>query len=159
MQKYVLVKFLEPVHEGDEFIADNYWPLHITLVANFTVPYDAQELADVIGDKLRDQKALELVAGADEYFGANRDIQVTAMVMTPDMLELHKKLVGILETEGAAFDEPKYMKDGYRAHATVQKKARLHTGDSVAIDEITIVDMFPDSDIHKRRVLQTIRFL
>ncbi len=36
MQKYVLVKFLEEMSEGDEFIADNYWPLHVTLVANFS---------------------------------------------------------------------------------------------------------------------------
>lgn len=156
-QKYVLVKFLEDMDEGAEFIADNYWPLHITLVANFTIPFSAEKLYEILASTLKDQQAIRVTAGEDELFGANKDIRVTAMKMTPELVRLHKNLVSLLQKEGAIYDEPKYLSDGYRAHATVQTKKRLDAGDEALIDEVTIVDMFPDHDIRKRKVLKTIR--
>lgn len=40
MQKYVLVKLLEKIEEGAEFLARD-WPLHVTLVANFSVEWES----------------------------------------------------------------------------------------------------------------------
>lgn len=157
MQKYVLVKFLESMSEGEEFIANNNWPLHITLVANFAVPFDAQNLLMILTEQLKEQKAIPIIAGKDEFFGQHKDIQVTTMKMTPGLLSLHEALVALLKSHGAEFDEPKYMNKGYRAHATIQTGARLNENDNVLLDEVTIVDMFPDNDITKRRVLQTVK--
>ncbi len=157
MQKYVVVKFLEPMIEGDEFMATDYWPLHITLVANFTIPFDSTELYDMLARTFKKQPAISVVAGKDELFGANQDIRVTTIEMTPELIDLHSDIVDLLRSNSATFDEPRYVEDGYRAHATVQTKARLHEGDAVQIDELTIVDMFPDNDIQKRRVLKTIK--
>lgn len=157
MQKYCLVKLLEPLKEGDEFTAINYWPLHITLASNFMVDWEATNLFDKLTSVLSSVKPVSVVAGNDDYFGGERKTQVTLMNMTPELMSLHKQIIKTLKDAGAIFDEPQYNDDGYRAHATVQKAHRLNEGDAVLIDEITIVDMFPNQDITRRKILRTMK--
>ncbi len=157
MQKYCLVKLLEPLKEGDEFTAINYWPLHITLASNFMVDWEATDLFNKLTSVLSDIKPVTVSAGDDEFFGGERKIQVTVMNMTPELMTLHKQIVRTLKDAGAVFDEPQYNDDGYRAHATVQKAHRLNKGDGILIDEVTIVDMFPNQDITRRKILKTIK--
>lgn len=157
MQKYCLVKLLEPLKEGDEFTAINYWPLHITLASNFMVDWEATDLFNKLTGVLSDIKPVTVNAGDDEFFGGARKIQVTVMDMTPELMTLHKQIIRTLKDAGAVFDEPQFNEDGYRAHATVQKAHRLNKGDSIHIDEVTIVDMFPNQDITRRKILKTIK--
>ena len=103
------------------------------------------------------QQSVQVIAGQDELFGINQNVKVTTINMTPKLMKLHKDLLSVLDKQGAIYDEPQYLNDGYRAHATVQKSKRLNIGTKVYIDEITIVDMYPDGDIRKRRVLKTIK--
>ena len=157
MQKYCLVKLLEPLKEGDEFTAINYWPLHITLASNFMVNWETSDLFNKLTGVLSDIKPATVGAGDDEFFGGERKIQVTVIDMTPELMTLHKQIIITLKDAGAVFDEPQYNEDGYRAHATVQKAHRLNKGDSILIDEVTIVDMFPNQDITRRKILKTIK--
>ncbi len=157
MQKYCLVKLLEPLKEGDEFTAINYWPLHTTLASNFIVDWESTDLFNKLASVLSDIKPVSVSAGDDEFFGGERKIQVTVMDMTPELMNLHKQIIKTLRDAGAIFDEPQFNEDGYRAHATVQKAHRLNEGDSVLIDEVTIVDMFPNQDITRRKILKTIK--
>jgi hypothetical protein len=98
------------------------------------------------------------VADEDEYFGADRSIAVTPMKMNRSIRTLHIELANILKNAGAEFDEPQYMFEGYKAHATVQENARLSKGDTVEIDSITIIDKLPSGNPHKRKLLKTISF-
>lgn len=157
MQKYCLVYLIEKLQEVDEFTAINYWPLHITLASNFIVDWKATNLLDDLAGALSCIKPVTVTVGDDEYFGQERKIQVSVMQMTPQLMSLHKTIISTLEHAGAIFDEAHYNNDGYRAHATVQKTRRLHKGDQITIDQVTIVDMFPHQDTTKRRILQTIQ--
>lgn len=156
MQKYVLVKFLEDITEGTEFLASK-WPLHVTLASNFAVDWEGVDLSNKLAELLTKQEPVKTVAGDDEYFGPSRQIRVTTLEMTPELRSMHDSIVSLLESVGAVFDEPRYIKEGYRAHATVQLNARLRKGDAVTIDELTLVDMFPHDDIDQRKVLKTIK--
>lgn len=80
--------------------------------------------------------------------------------MTPGLRSFHNDVIALLNGVGTIFDEPQYLEDGYRAHATVQSEAnRLHKGDTVTIDELTIVDMFPRDDISRRKTMRTFKLL
>ena len=157
VQKYCLVKLLEPLKEGDEFTAVNYWPLHITLASNFMVDWEATDLFNKLSDALSAIKPVDVSAGDDEFFGGERKIQVTVMNMTPELMTLHKQIIKTLKDAGAVFDEPQFNEGGYRAHATVQKAYRLDKDDNVLVDEVTIVDMFPNQNITRRKILKTIK--
>lgn len=157
MQKYVFVKLLEKLDEGTVFPA-SHWPLHVTLVANFTVDWKTTDLHEKLSNVLAQQRPIQVTAGNDEYFGSEGKTRVTVLNMNDELKALHHVLVTVLKDANAVFDEQRYLEDGYRAHATVQRKIRLNEGDIVNIDELTVVDMFPGGDINQRKILQTIKF-
>src|SRR5690606_4637336 len=127
------------------------------LVSNFTFPLDSNEIVDQLSNLLVDQSPVSTVSTMFEKWGDNKDIEVTVMDTNSDLRDLHSKLIKHLESHGANFDERRYLYDGYGAHSTVQKHARLELGKVVNIDSLTLIDMFPDKNGHKRRVLDTIK--
>jgi 2'-5' RNA ligase len=156
MQKYVLVQLLEGMDEGTEFPATN-WPLHVTLASNFIVDCENTNLLEKLSALLANRKPIKIIAGEDEYFGQQKHIQVMLLEMNAELASLHNDIVALLKSVGAVFDEPQYLEAGYRAHASVQRHVRLHKGDVVNIDELTIIDMFPHNDIQQRKVLRAIK--
>jgi 2'-5' RNA ligase len=159
MQKYVLVKFLEDIDEGTEFSATS-WPLHVTLASNFVVDWDSTDLFEKLTALLTKQKLVPATAGDDDHFGPQKQVHVTTLNMNPKLVALHNDIIALLKSVGAVFDEPQYLEEGYRAHATVRSDTNcLRKGDAITIDEVTVVDMFPHNDIGQRKILRTIKFL
>lgn len=156
MQKYVITKFLEPIADGTEFDA-KHWPLHVTLVSNFVVDRKAAGLFEQLAELAAIERIVTTTAGDDDYFGPQKQVRVTTLVMTPELRSLHNRIITLLKNNDAIFDASQYQEEGYRAHATVQLLKRLHKGDLVVIDELTIVDMFPNDDIDRRRTMKTFR--
>lgn len=156
MQKYVLVSLLEKLDEGTEFPATN-WPLHVTLASNFIVDWESTNLFEKLSALLANRQSFEITVGDDEYFGPQKQVHVTLLNMNSEIRSLHNDVIALLKECGATFDEPQYLEEGFRAHATVQLQARLHKGDAVNIEELTIIDMFPHNDINKRKILRTIK--
>lgn len=157
MQKYVLVKLLEEVSEGTEFSMQD-WPMHVTISPRFAVDWKATNLYHNLSELLAAQQPITTTAGQDEYFGANGQVHVTLLAMTPALQALHNQVLQVLSQAGAVFDEIQYTGKNYRAHVTVQKRGRVHKGDEVTINNLTIVDMFPGQDIKQRKILRTINF-
>lgn len=157
MQKYTIVKFLENVEENYEFPATD-WPLHMTIAGVFAVDWESTDLLQKLKNLLSKQKPIVVVADKDDYFGEQKQTQVTILGMTPELRQLHFDIVALLENSSAGFHESQYLGDGFKAHVTVQKQGRLHKGDEVIVDELSIVDMFASKEIGRRKVLQTIKF-
>lgn len=156
IQKYVIVKFLEPMTDGTEFDAKN-WPLHVTLASNFIIDRKHVGLLEKLEVFARNEKSITTTAGNDAYFGPQKHVHVTTLVITPALKELHYHIIALLKRLGATFDDPQYQEAGYRAHVTVQVDKRLTKNDPVIIDELTVVDMFPNDDINRRRTMQTFK--
>lgn len=156
-QRYVIIKLLEKLQDGDEFLPENY-PLHITIVPSFQLEGMDDALLGKIKQLCSVSEAFSLVAGEDEFFGPNGEVHVTTIIMNDELKKLHTNLMSILSDAGAIFDEPQYMLENYRAHATVQEAIRLHEGDSITIDNITIIDKLPNGLPSKRKLLKTFIF-
>src|SRR6266702_4605581 len=156
MQKYVLVQLLEGRDEGTEFPATN-WPLHVSLASNFIVDWENTNLFEKLSALLANRRPFETTIGDDEYFGPQKQVHVTLLNMNPELKSLHNDIIALLKSVGAVFDEPQYLEEGYRAHATVQRHKRLNEGSAVKIDKLTIIDMFPGDDISRRKILKTVK--
>lgn len=156
IQKYVIVKFLESVADGTEFDA-KHWPLHVTLASNFVVDRKSVGLFDKLTELASSENPVTTTTGDDDYFGSQKQVHVTTLVMSQELQTLHNHIIALLKDLGATFDEPQYQEAGYRAHATVQAEKRLHKGEVVTIDELTVVDMFPNDDIDRRRSMKTFK--
>ena len=156
-QKWAIVSFFDEIDDGYEFHrTDN--PLHITLAGTFAINKTGQEIYLMLYELLKDEKSYTVQAGDDVLWGENKDIRVVIIEKSEKMFTLQMKIYEELLKNGAVFNEPQHEGLGHILHSTVQKSSRLHKGDSVRINSVSLVAMFPDSDGNRRRIVKTIRF-
>lgn len=152
-QKYALVHFISPVEDGVQFHMSD-WLLHTTLADVFAVARHETEIDKKLATLLAQIEAVETNAMGDSVLGT---AQVVLLDKTPLLTKLHTDIVSLLEENGATFNNPEFTRNGFLPHSTVQKNGRLQEGDKVAVDSISLVDMFPDNDWEHRRVLATFK--
>lgn len=154
-QKYTIVQFFDDIDEGYEYSSDN-WPLHSTIVDTFAIDWSADEMASRLKDVLKDHAIADSVAEDDRFFGEQGQVQVVLLERSDTLVKLHQDVLITLEQGGLKLNDPQFARDGFLPHATVQKHARLNKGDRVQFTALSIVDMFPDEDPYRRKVLKTI---
>jgi 2'-5' RNA ligase len=157
-QKWTLVQLLEDLPEGTEYSYKN-WPPHITIADIFAVDWEKTNLFKKLSDLLSTYKPIYVPVGDETYLGPpESQVKVTLLEANPELQALHSDVIALLYKSGAVFNNPEYVGEGYLPHTTVQKRISLRKGDSVTIDSATIIDMFPNGDHERRRVLKTIKF-
>lgn len=154
-QKYTIVQFFDDIDEGYEYSSDS-WPLHSTIVDTFAIDWSVDEMASRLKDALKNHATADSVAEDDRFFGDQGQVQVVLLNRSNSLVELHQDVLTALEDGGLKLNDPQFARDGFLPHATVQKHARLNRGDRVQFTALSIVDMFPDEDPYKRKVLRTI---
>ena len=153
-QKYAIVQFFEAVPNGTEFMSSN-WPLHATLVDTFAINWTEEEMVIQLTNLLFCMPEVQSVTKDELYLGDSR-VLVAVLEKTSGLDGLHNKLVTLLEEGGLKLNDPRFSRRGFSPHSTVQSHARLHEGDKVLFNALSLVDMFPDKDSYKRRVVATI---
>ncbi len=152
-QKYVIVHFVNLPTVPEEFPMSE-WPLHVTLLANFRI-----EQLDTFKDKLMDYtrqcKAFDITTNCEALFGPDQSVAVSLIQPDEKITMLHTVLLSLATSLGAEFDEPAFTGDGFRPHATIQHKSRLQDKQTIRLDSLTLIDMYPNADIKKRRVIET----
>lgn len=155
-QKYTIVQFFDAIDEGYEYSSDS-WPLHSTIVDTFAIDWSVDEMTERLKNVLKDHATASSEAENDRFFGENGQVQVVLLNRSSSLIKLHQDVLSVLEEGGLKLNNPQFARDGFLPHATVQKHARLNKGDRVQFAALSIVDMFPDEDPHKRKVLKTIK--
>jgi len=155
-QKYTIIQLFEDVAKGTRFAA-NSWPLHATIVDTFAIDWDVPTMVKKLGGLLADRQPATSVAEKDTFFGPEKQTHVVLLRKTNGLMQLHNDVVALLEQGRLRLNDPQFARKGFLPHATVQKHARLHKGDTAAFNALTLIDMFPDGDGHQRRVLTTVR--
>ncbi|MDO8592030.1 MAG: 2'-5' RNA ligase family protein [bacterium] len=155
-QKYTIITLLEDMEEGTEFPSTN-WPLHVTIADTFAVDWGVNNLREKLSELAAKCKPFKAKAAHDEYFGPEKQTQVTILDMSKELVALHHDAVALLKSAGAVFNDPQYTEGGFRAHATVQSHARLNKGDTVAFENLAIVNMFPNEDPYQRKIMKILR--
>ena len=154
-QKYTIVQFFDDITEGYEYSSDS-WPLHSTIVDTFAIDWSVDEMADRLKEALKNHEIAESMAEDDRLFGEQGQVRVVLLNRSKSLVKLHQDVLNALEEGGLKLNDPQFAHDGFLPHATVQKHARINKGDKVRFTALSIVDMFPDEDPYKRKVLKTI---
>lgn len=154
-QKWTIIIPIESIYEGLEYDFTE-WPLHITLASVFAVSTTGDQLGEKLQERVATQRSLSVQAESEDWFGPERTVGVMKLQMTPALSELYNKVHELLVGLDASFNEPRYEGEGYIPHSAHQKMARLHIGDKVAVNKLALIDMFPDSNGHRRRVTKLI---
>ncbi len=154
-QKYVVAYFIVSVESRYNFSCKE-WPLHVTLLPNFTVSDSIDELIKNLDQVATSITSFNIQVDEDANFGPNGEVLVSLIKPGADILSLHSKLLAI--TKSYQFDVPQYIGQGYRPHATKQINNQLRSGENYHVDSMTLVDMYPNNDIERREVIKTFYF-
>ena len=155
-QKYTIVTLLEDVKEGYEYPSDG-WPLHITIADTFAIKWDVNELIKKLAELSTNILPVNSVALYDENFGPEQQTQVTILDMNEALANLHYKVICVLKDAEIIFNNPQYVESGFRAHVTAQPNARINKDDTITIDNLAIVDMFPNGDPYRRKIIKIMK--
>jgi 2'-5' RNA ligase len=130
----------------------------VTLADVFAVDWERANLIGKLSELLAQKKPLDIKIGDDTAFGPPESpVLVALLENTPALQSLHEDIVNLLEGAEAVFNMPAYTRAGFTPHSTIQKGARVSKGDTVRINALTIVDMFPHGDWQQRKASKTIR--
>jgi hypothetical protein len=151
MAHYVAVLPLEPLEVGDGF-SMSAWPLHVTIVSNFSSPLDADAVGNLFAPA---PTAMDVMVGGEAMFGPRENVRVAVLEHSDALHLAHRHLVARVRAEGAAFDNPEYLDDGYQPHVTATKRSAAHEGDRLHLAQLALVDMQPSGDAGHRRVVWT----
>ena len=137
MPRYGLATLLEIHPVGYTFTAANV-PLHLTHVDSFEVNLDIDELKSKLQQILWDQQRLRVKAVADTLLGPNKDIPVTMLELTPALADLHKRIMDMLEIEGATLKNPHFHREFYGPHVSIYGDKRVALNHEVLIKDLSI---------------------
>lgn len=153
-QKYVIVHFIDKSQVPKEFPSSE-WPLHVTLLANFTLGKPIGQLDSELRGLAFQEEPFDIIADGEAIFGPKQNIAVSLIQPNERIQKLHERLADIASSLGAIYDEPAFMGEGFRPHATIQVNSRLSEKQLVTLNDFALVDMFPDNDINRRRIIET----
>lgn len=153
-QKYVIVHFVEIDKVPREFPYTE-WPLHITLLANFTIAQPLDTLLEALKLYAQQTKPFEIVVSGEAAFGPKQNVAVSLIRPSEAIKKIHGDFADITKDLGAEYDAPQYMGEGFRPHATIQTDSRLNDNQTIPLHSYTLVDMYPDNNIERRKIIKT----
>lgn len=156
-QKYAIAYFIEQLPSGYTFLMQN-WPPHVTLADVFAIDSDIDKVINQLSERFSDYLPVSTNATNDEWFGENKNVRVMLIQKTDSLQLLHEDVVKVLETNNVRFNNPEFVRDGFKPHSTIKDEPVLHTGDKILIDSLSVIDMFPGEDPMKRKIIATIHF-
>ena len=156
-QKYTIVCFEEDLPLSYEFSMEN-WPSHVTLADVFSIEAEPSLVFEDLRRRLVLFSVLNSKIIAQEKFGEKMTIYVGLIKKTKALINLHTEIINVLGEHGVIFNNPEYMGEGFLPHITLEAGNVFEKDRSITFDSISLVDMFPDDNPAKRKILGTIRF-
>jgi len=153
-QKYTIVKLLDSLPSGTEWGVDD-WPLHVTLADIFAVDGNSSDIIQAL-DSIKTNSLVKTKVAGENLFGPEKNIRVKLLENTPELQALHEQILEALKPLNVRFNSPEYTGEGFLPHSTVQKTGELKIDDEITFNSLTLIDMFPDQNGYKRRVLTTL---
>lgn len=157
MHKFVIVHFIKGEPKDKEFNSSD-WPLHITLVGNFNTETPEDGLVEMLTTRVEKIEPFNVRVGEEALFGPNNNILVNILDVNKEIMNLHKNLKELLDSNDTVYDSPQYVGKNYKPHATVQKVDRVHQNEIVRINSLSLVDMEPNKIKDRRRLVKTFNF-
>jgi hypothetical protein len=155
-QKYAIISPIDSIQEGDIFDSNN-WPFHTTLADTFAINLLDDDLFKQLGSIAKNRKVV-ITGHADYHFGKQNETRVMLLKPTKELIDFHSDIIDILIEKGAIFNDPQYTKAGFIGHVTQQAHRTIQIDDTVKLSSIALIDMFPDKNPYKRRVIKLINF-
>lgn len=157
-QKWAIIIPLEEHPDGSEFYYTDF-PLHITIAGIFATKDTSTELEEMLQMLVKSTRPFEVTSDEEALFGDNKDIAVMKIHPTSELKQLYDLIHNELLKRNVIFNAPHHEGDGYIPHSTYQRSGRLYSGEKVYATSVSLIDLFPNRDGLKRKIIKTIKFV
>jgi 2'-5' RNA ligase len=153
--KYVIVHMVEPGFPLQ--FSTHRWPLHLTLLINFSLPVSEDLFIQKLDKLAAKCKPFDVRLGDKAMFGSAGKVPVRLAEHQPKLQDLHDSLMTLATGLGASYDSDQFMGAAYHPHVTLHNR-QLQRGYSFTLADVSLVDLAPDQNPRRRRVIKTIEF-
>jgi 2'-5' RNA ligase len=153
MGAFLLALEIEPVLVNKVYVA---LPLHCTVVHWFRSNKSPANVLTAITDIVQQQAPIELVSGAPDLFGVDKDVPVNLLVNEQEVHDFHARLHDALQEMGITDVSVQWTKDGFTPHVTRQKSGRFETGRSFTATKLYLVEAMMADKLQQKKVIAKI---
>lgn len=155
MNNFGLATILENSKVGYQFSPDNI-PLHLTHIDSFQTELNTSQLEDLLISTLAKESPFEVNAIKDAFYGPDKDILVTELVLTPQLQHFHTLLMNMLDEMGAVLKNPQYHRESFSPHISAYGARRINIGDKITIDQISFAQKVSTEADASTKILATV---
>ncbi len=134
-EKLTIISSFEQHQKGEVF---EQFPLHITLLPWFDVPY-RQSLLHSVQNFATRQSPQRVEAAGEAMFGPNEDIRVRLLGRVGSLHAMHEELLEIVSRQHGEILTPEFVDKKYVPHVTYQGDYGLEEGEVRTIDRLQVV--------------------
>jgi hypothetical protein len=160
--RFSVVAFLDEVALDSEFDPDEL-PLHVTLLASASTEADLDQVVTAVEAAYSTHGTFVAHGGDDELVGSD-EIEATLVVDDGDLTDAHLALVVDLRDLGVRVDDPALVARNYRPFVPVagegdssgsrtDRAGRIERGERIELRAIAVLDLAPDGDRDRVRVV------
>ncbi len=155
-EKLIVVSFFQELEPGYRFSASD-WPLHLTLVRPFSTEEPVEDIETALTEVFSEQSAITIDFGEVAQFGPREDVPVTTVVKTPELQDLHDRLLAVVEVPDAV-NNPQWSGNEYRPHVSHQRQGAMPPGESAQLRQAALLD-YQDGQNATRTIRRTYSFI
>lgn len=157
MLRFAVVAFLDEVALEAEFDVDAL-PLHLTLLGAASTDADLDQVVSAVEAAYAPGGVIEAVGGDDDLVGAD-EREATIVVDDGRLTDAHLELVVALRDLGVRVDDPTLVGRRYRPFVAVvddpdDRAGRIDRGERLELRAVAVLDLAPDGDRSRVRVVE-----
>lgn len=156
-QKYTVVCFFKPQETFSNFSASE-WPMHVTILDMFKTEWQLNRLCNELSAVAKTIVPFDTMPIEKVMLGEDKSIPVRLLQREGAILALRHRLMSLVDKGLFIFNTLEFVGEGFLPHATDQENYQVEIGRSYRLENISLVDMFPDDDYTRRRVIGTFNF-
>jgi len=138
MSLFVIVAILDDT--APTTFPRNNWPLHLTLLGNFSTNLREEELLPILSEITERTTAFDIIGRSQSFFGVQKNIPVIEVAKSDELLFLHEQLLRSLQTT-VTFEKPNYVGIGYIPHVTNQINSRIVVREKRRVINFSLVQL------------------
>lgn len=159
MKAYLLALEIDPIKVGESY---DSLPLHCTLVHWFWLDEaKVDELTAALPKLIPESLTLE-TQDEEVFTGFTKTgtvpVTVNRVANSPELKRLHTTVCDLLDSLGATYEKPEFIREGYVPHVTHQKGRKVSKGDKLNASGVYLVEAEAAEYGNPRRVLYAVRF-
>lgn len=143
-KQYVIVAFLRL--QSEPIFKRTSWPLHLTILGPFFTNHEFMVLADKMRAVCNEHKPMTLVGKERRKFGRRNDVPATTVERTPELHQLHTKLLERL-SDTIELKVLEHSGRNYAPHVSDRMTSKLKQGETITLNSLSLVELLDDKGI------------